>query len=175
MTVDVLSDADEVELLVNGASVGRQPAGEAYRFCTTFDTTFEPGAVVAVAYRDGDEVARTELRSGTGLAALDVRADRTEIRADDTDLAYIDITLIDDAGRLHHAEDRAVVVEVDGPAVLQGLGSANPRTEETFGETTHDTFQGRALAVVRPTGSGTISVTVTSGGLASRQVTIEAR
>ena len=173
ITVDVLSDADEVELLVNGTSVGRQPAGEAHRFRTAFETVFEPGEIVAVAYRDGAEVARTALHSGTGLAALDVRADRTEIRADDTDLAYIDITLVDDAGRLHHTEDRAVTVEVDGPAVLQGLGSANPRTEETFGEPTHDTFHGRALAVVRPTAPGTITVTVTSDGLAARQVTIE--
>ena len=105
-----------------------------------------------VAYRDGHEVGRTALQSGTGLAAIDVRVDRTEIRADDTDLAYVDIELVDAEGRLHHTEDRAVTVEVDGPAVLQGLGSANPSTEESFVTPTHDTFLGRALAVVRPTG-----------------------
>ena len=44
---------------------------------------------------------------GPDLAGIDVRADRTEIRADDTDLAYIDITLVDGDGRLHHAEERA--------------------------------------------------------------------
>ena len=96
VTVDVLSDADEVELLVNGSSIGRQPTGEANRFRTKFDTTFEPGEIVAVAYRDGSEVGRTALRSGTGLAGIDVRADRSEIRADDTDLAYVTITLVDD-------------------------------------------------------------------------------
>ena len=175
VTVDVLSDADEVELFVNGSSVGRQPAGQPHRFRASFDTTFEPGEIVAVAYRDGTEVARTALQSGTGLARLDVRADRTEIRADDTDLAFIDITLVDEDGRLHHTEDRAVSVEVEGPGTLQGLGSANPRTEETFGEPTHDTFNGRALAVVRPTAPGTITVTVATDGLASQQVTIEAR
>ena len=145
------------------------------RFRTVFETVFEPGEIAAVAYRDGAEVARTALHSGTALAALDVRADRTEIRADDTDLGFVEIALVDEAGRLHHTEDRAVTVEVDGPAVLQGLGSANPRTEETFGATTHDTFQGRALAVVRPTAPGIITIKVTSGGLAPRRVTIEAR
>ena len=175
VTVDVMSDADEVELFVNGGSVGRQPTGRPRRFRASFEATFEPGEVVAVAYRDGTEVARTALQSGTGLAGLDVCADRTEIRADDTDLAYIDITLVDEGGRLHHTEDRAVTVEVEGPATLQGLGSANPRTEETFGEPTHDTFNGRALAVVRPTAPGTITVTVATDGLASQQVTIEAR
>ena len=170
VTIDVLSDADEVELLVNGVSVGRHPAGQDQGFRTEFETIFEPGEIVAVAYRDGVEVARTALQSGTGLAALDVRVDRTEIRADDTDLAFVEITLVDGAGRLHHTDDRAVTIEVDGPGTLQGLGSANPRTEELFGASTHDTFQGRALAVVRPTAPGTITVTVASDGLPSRQV-----
>ena len=47
-----------------------------------------------------------------------------------------------------------MTVAVDGPAVLQGFGSGNPCTEETFGSPTHDTFDGRALAVIRPTGRG---------------------
>ena len=54
-----------------------------------------------------------------------------------------------------------------------GLGSANPRTEEPFGESTHNTFHGRALAVVRPTAPGTVTVTVAASGLAPRHVTIE--
>ncbi len=53
VTVDVMSDADEVELLVNGTSLGRQPAGQSHRFRTTFETTFEPGEIVAVAYWRG--------------------------------------------------------------------------------------------------------------------------
>ncbi len=58
-----------------------------------------------------------------------------------------------------------MTVAVDGPAVLQGFGSGNPCTEETFGAPTHDTYEGRALAVVRPTGAGTITVTVSCEGL----------
>ena len=41
--------------------------------------------------------------------------------------------------------------------MLQGLGSGNPCTEETFTADLHDTFDGRALAVIRPTGPGTIT------------------
>ncbi len=86
-----------------------------------------------------------------------------------------DLTLVDEAGRLYHTEERTVSVDVEGPGTLQGLGSAIPRTEETFGEPTHDTFNGRVLAVVRPTGPGTITVTVATDGLVSQHVTIEAR
>ncbi len=175
VTVDVMSDADEVELVVNGVSVGRQPTGLAHCCRATFETTFEPGEVLAIAYQDGAEVARTALQSGTGLAGLDVRADRTQIRADDTDLAYIEITLVDRDGRVHHTEDRDITVEVEGAGELLGLGSANPCTEETFGGSTHHTYQGRALAVVRPTAAGAVTIIVTTPGLVPQQVTIDAQ
>ncbi|MFD1544907.1 DUF4982 domain-containing protein [Nonomuraea guangzhouensis] len=47
------SDADEVELLINGRSLGRKPVGEQHRFRTEFEITYEPGELLAIAYRDG--------------------------------------------------------------------------------------------------------------------------
>ena len=67
-----------------------------------------------------------------------------------------------------------MTVAVEGPGVLQGLGSGNPCTEETFGSPTHDTYHGRALAVVRPTAVGTITVTVSAKDCDERRVTVEA-
>jgi len=55
-----------------------------------------------------------------------------------------------------------VSVSVEGPAVLAGMCSANPSTTERFDATTWRTFDGRALAVIRPTGAGAISVAVTT-------------
>ena len=82
------------------------------------------------------------------------RSTATRIDAGDHDLAYVEITLVDADGNVHHLQDRPVTVTVEGPAVLQGFGSGNPCTEETFGAPTHDTYHGRALAVLRPTGAG---------------------
>jgi len=175
VTVEVYADADEVELLVNGTSVGRAPAGRDHEFRARFETTYDAGELVAVAYRGGAEVGRARLASANGPVFLRVETDRTEIRADDTDLAYVSITLVDGNGTTWTSEDRAVTVTIDGPAALLGLGSANPCTEETFGADTHDTFEGRALAVVRPTGPGAITVTVASPGCETRAVTVEAR
>jgi beta-galactosidase len=174
ITVEVYADADEVELVVNGATVGSAPAGEPHRFRAQLETAYEPGVIEAVSYRDGVESGRTALRSATGPVRLDVRADRQAIRADDTDLAFVEITLVDPHGTLCNLADRPVTVSVAGPAVLQGLGSANPRTEETFASSTHDTFGGRALAVVRPTGAGTISVSVNAHGCPPATVEIQA-
>ena len=83
--------------------------------------------------------------------------------------------LVDGNGVVHHSADRPITVEVTGPGELLGLGSANPCTEETFGEPTHHTYKGRALAVVRPTGAGMVTIIVTTPGLVPQQVTIEAQ
>ena len=90
VTVEVYSDADEVELLLNGASLGIAPVGEKNRFRAEFEVTYAPGELVAVARTGGEETGRTALRSATGPVLLAPSADRDEIRADDTDLAYVD-------------------------------------------------------------------------------------
>jgi len=174
VTVEVYADADEVELLLNQRSIGKAPAGRDQRYRAEFETTYEPGELVAVAWRDGVELGRTTLRSAAGPVVLDVATDRSEIAAEPSDLAYVAITLVDDAGALQNAHDREVSVSVDGPAVLQGLGSANPATEERFGDSTCTTFDGRALAVIRPIGAGTITATVTADGCEPQTVRIEA-
>src|SRR5690606_1783972 len=57
--VEVYSGADEVELFVNGKSVGKAAAGEANGYKAEFETVYLPGEIVAVAYTNGKETGRT--------------------------------------------------------------------------------------------------------------------
>ena len=63
---------------------------------------------------------------------------------------------------------------VRGAAVLAGMCSANPKTTERFDADTWTTFDGRALAVVRPTGPGTITLSVSSDGLEPIEIEVVA-
>lgn len=117
-----------------------------------------------MAYRDGAEVGRTALVTA-GAPRLVVRADRTRLRANDGDLAYLAVELRDAAGTLVTTADRAVTVELSGSGTLAGMCSANPRTAERFDSATWRTFDGRALAFVRPTRSGAVTVRVTAPDL----------
>jgi beta-galactosidase len=145
VTVEVYADADEVELLVNGESVGRQPVE---RFRAAFETTHQPGELEAVAWRGEKEVGRMALATEAD-EGVRLQVDRGEIAADPSDLAFVEILT---------GADRPVTVDVEGPGVLQGLASARPAPEEPYTGTTCTTFDGRALAVIRPTGAGTITV-----------------
>ncbi|SFR29185.1 Glycosyl hydrolases family 2 [Lentzea waywayandensis] len=172
--VEVYSDADEVELFLNGATAGRRPAGPDHEFRADFELVYAPGELVAVAYSDGQERGRSRLVTAGDALALDVRADRFRLRADSSDLAFVDIALTDGAGTVHPGRDRLVTVTVDGHAVLQALGSADPATDETFSEPSRRTFDGRALAVIRPTGAGDITVTVHAEGCEPAQLALRA-
>jgi hypothetical protein len=175
VTVEVYSDGDEVELLLDGQSLGVAPVGEKNRFRAEFEVTYSPGELTAVARTAGAEIGRFALRTATGPVGLAASADRDRIRADDGDLAFVTLSLQDAAGTVALGEDREVTVTVEGPGVLAGFGSAAPATEKSYLDDVHTTFDGRALAVVRPTGAGTVTVTATAAGSEPVSVTVEAR
>ncbi|MEW1835959.1 glycoside hydrolase family 2 TIM barrel-domain containing protein [Microbacterium sp. NPDC079995] len=174
ITVDVYTDAEEVELQVNGTTVGRARVGEDKAFIARIETTFSPGTVIAVAYRNGEEVGRSTLETARGDLRLHASADRQELRADGTDLAYVEISIGDDAGVVHNDVEEQILVALDGPAVLAGFASAAPATEERFDAERRSTHDGRVLAVIRPTGSGNITLTATAEGLLPATVEITA-
>lgn len=162
VTVEVYSDADEVELLVNGRSLGRRAAGDGHRFRAEFETVYEPGELLAVAYTGGTETGRHLLRSAAGPVLLRAEADRQVIAAAGGDLGYVSLILADQAGTCCTHADRPVRVSVSGQGILIGFGSASPSTEERFDAAERHTYDGRALAVLRPTGPGKIRLIATA-------------
>jgi beta-galactosidase len=163
--VDVYSDSDEVELQRDGVTIATAPVGSEKAFVARFETEYRPGELVAIARRGGVETGRHTLATAVGDATLAVSAERTSIAADPDDLAFVEIALTDAAGTTLVDADRVVSVSVEGPAVLAGIGTGRARTEESFGATQVTTYDGRALAVVRPTGAGEITVTVQADGV----------
>ncbi|MDQ0538366.1 beta-galactosidase [Curtobacterium flaccumfaciens] len=172
-TVEVYSDADEVELFLNGESIGRAAAGRDNSYRAVFEINYAPGELTAVAITAGSESSRTSLQTASGDARLLVEADRDQLIDDSAELGFVTIELRDIDGTLITGADRLVSVEVSGPATLHGLGSARPDPTEKYDSDTHTTFQGRLLAIVRPTGVGTVTVAVTAEGLNSTTITLE--
>jgi hypothetical protein len=172
--IDVYADADEVLLSRNGEPLGTSKVGSDRPFIATFETTYEPGQLEAVALRAGRELGRTQVQTVGEAVRLQVTADRTEIRADGQDLAFLDISLVDERGTLHPGRDRRVTVTVTGAGVLQGLGSADPRSTDDYTGTECGTFGGHALAVVRAAGEGPIEVSVSAPDCEPVLVTVTA-
>lgn len=172
VTLEVYADADEVEAVVDGASVG-SAAVQGVR--ARIATTYRPGTLEVIARRDGVEVGRDAIVTAGAVAGLRVAVDRAVIAADPADLAYVTIELVDGVGTVHPSADRPVTVSVAGPAVLAGVASGDPCTDESFVGPGVTTSGGRALALVRPSGPGSVTVTVSADGLPTAGVEVVAR
>ena len=163
--VEVYAAADEVELLINGQSVERKKVGETKKYITIFDTTYHAGKVEVIAYSDGKECGRDEILTASDEVVIAAKADRTQIPADGSDIAYIDICMQDASGILNPNADKAVSISLDGPGEIMGYGSADPESEENYYDTVAKAYEGKLRAAVRGTGeTGKIVVTLSADG-----------
>ena len=124
------TNAEEVELLLNGKSLGRKKKGEPYvipvgqnisedlRFTTRYRVVWEvpyaPGTLKAVAYSGGKAVATTEVKTAGAPARLVLAPDRLTIRADGEDLSFVTVRIEDADGNLVPVADNLVRFEVEG-------------------------------------------------------------
>lgn len=164
--VEAYSDAEEVELFINGTSQGRKPVGDSFhKFYCRWDVVYTPGEIEAVAYIGGKVVGCYKLKTAE-QSHLFVVADKQTLRAGSNDLCYVTIELRDEAGTMDMTSACSATVQVTGAAVLAGCGSANPCTEERYSDSTHQFFEGRMLAIVKATeNDGKATITVVSKGV----------
>ncbi|MEN6480384.1 MAG: glycoside hydrolase family 2 TIM barrel-domain containing protein, partial [Anaerolineales bacterium] len=143
--VDVYALEDEVELLLNGVSLGRKPAGPAQRNKASFDVTYEPGTLEAVGYCAGQPVSRATLSSTGAPAALRLAVDRGALPAGRGEVAYVAVEIIDAQGCRVPYADLPVTLTVTGAGELLAIGSANPAREEPYVGATRRAYEGRLL------------------------------
>jgi beta-galactosidase len=120
-TVFVMSNCDEVELVLNGQSLGK--GGRSHTYVFEFkDVSFQPGKLEAIGYIDGKPVARHELKT----AGVPVQLRLTSItgpkhlRADGSDIALVDVEAIDAEGNRCPTFQGRVDFTVTGPCVWRG-------------------------------------------------------
>ena len=173
--VVVFSENEEVELFVNGLSLGRKPVSKATEYKAVFYARFEPGDLKAVGYVGGKPVSQWTLETAGAPAAIRLSVDRRTIRADGDDLAYVTAELVDAKGRPTYMPeaDKLLTFKVDGAGVLAGVGNGDPTALESFQSGKRSTFHGRAVAVIRAgRKAGPIRMDVGGAGMPSATITV---
>lgn len=168
------NNADEVELLLNGKSLGsKKPEGSAYH--VSWRVPFEPGTLEAVSRKEGREVKRTVVNTASEPYALRLNPDRTEINADGTDLCYVAVEVVDKDGNLCPLAENEILFTVEGSGFNAGVDNGSPISLEPFKSDKRKAFYGKALVIVQNDGrKGEIKVSATSPGLQSSSVRVNA-
>lgn len=167
------NNADEVELLLNGVSQGVRKIGPK-DLHVAWQVPFEPGTVTAISRKDGQEVARQEIKTAGEPYAVRLTPDRDAIKADGRDLSYITAEIVDKDGTVCPNADNLIHFTVEGTGLNAGVDNGSPISMERFKDNKRRAHYGKALLIVQSDGRpGEITVSASADGLLSHPITIK--
>jgi len=127
--VDALSNCQEVELFLNGTSLGRQ-AMEPNRKLT-WKVNYAPGTLSATGFdATGKIIAETKVETTGETTTLRLTPDRTTIHADGEDVAMFTVAAFDAQGRLVPVAQDRILFDLEGPGRIIGVGNGDPSCHE---------------------------------------------
>jgi beta-galactosidase len=164
------TNADEVELVLNGKSLGRKqnPVDnpKMRNQIRWDDIAYQPGTLEAIARCNGKIVARHRIETTGQAVKLKAEADNNAWKADGQDLQHIQITALDKKGRMVQTTDEQVTFSVDGPATIVGVINGDINSEEMTTGNTRRLYNGTCTLILRSTKQpGIITLTAKAKGM----------
>jgi beta-galactosidase len=149
------TNADEVELLVNGKSLGvKKNATDDIKkrnMISWPNVPYEEGEIVAIARKNGKEVARHQVETAGKAVALKIEAENNDFKANGMDLKYVKVYAVDSKGRIVPTATGEVTFEVSGNAKLYAVDNGDHSSDELFDSNKRQLFNGFAMAILRST------------------------
>jgi beta-galactosidase len=147
--VDVYTAAEEVELILNGKSLGRKAAGKENRYTAKFDLSFEPGTLEAISYTGGEKISSDMLRTAGKPTSIRISPEKKELAADGQSLCFAVVEIVDADGTLVPTAEFKATAKVEGAATLAAFGTGRPVTAENYTKGEFTSYKGRLLAIIR--------------------------
>jgi len=169
--VEVYSNCQEVELLLNGKSLGAKPINSDAS-PRNWRVPFEAGTLRAIGRNQGQAAATFELRTAGKPAKILLTADRSRLGTGWDDVAFVTATVVDANGVEVPGADATIAFAATGPGRIAATDSADNSSHESFQSTERRAFQGRCVALLRASAAGGIVVKATAEGLEAGSVTI---
>ncbi len=173
------SNMDDVELFVNGKSLGRKAMPKNGHL--EWDAIYQPGKVKAVGYKNGKKVKETVIETTGEAARIALEADRSKIKADGRDVAVITVKALDKKGRFVPDANVKLTLKAERPIRILGVGNGDPTfkaAERPFNGNDKEfevkTFNGLAQILLQSEKApGTATLTVTADGIPAATIPIE--
>ena len=172
--VQVVSTGEEVELFLNGNSLGK--GKRQYNFLFTFDNVaFKPGKLEAVSYnKAGKEISRYAVNTAGEPASLKLTAIQNPegFHADGADMTLIQVEVVDKDGQRCPLDNRTIQFTLKGQAEWRG-GIAQGKNNHIL-DTNLPVECGINRALIRSTtAAGKVTLTAQAKGLLSASLTLE--
>jgi beta-galactosidase len=127
--VDALSNCRQVELFLNGTSLGKKDMVRDAKL--SWLVKYQPGTLSAKGYdADGYAIAETKIETTGDATQIQLAPDRVNLGADSKDLSVITVAIADADGRVVPTADNPVHFELSGPGKIIGVGNGDPSCHE---------------------------------------------
>ena len=169
----IYTNCDEVELLLNGKSLGRRenPKDAKSRNKITWNgIDYKKGKIEAVGYRQGKAVARHALETTGKAVKIVAEADNSQWQADGQDLQHIRLRAVDSKGRTVLTCQDELTFTVDGDARLVAVTNGDINSHELNATNHRQLWQGQAMVILRA-GSAPSKITLTTDSKTFKAVT----
>ena len=168
VTVYAYTNGDEVELFQDGKSLGKQTNDINDVEYQEWKVIYNPGTLKAVASKNGNIIATKELKTAGKPAKIELFARRSNLKANGTDLAYIECTVLDADGNVVPNADNLIEFDVNGEASLIGVGNGDNMNHDSFQASNRKAFNSKCLAIIKTSEkNGAVEFTASSEGLES--------
>ena len=176
MQVSVYSRCQEVRLELNGKVIGQKQTTDKTKLTAKFTVPYSEGELKAIGITNGKEIATKVFKTAGKPSHLILSADRTRIKADRNDLAYVSVEVRDKDENLVPNTDITVKFTVSGVGELLASGNAAPDDMKSFRKPECKIFNGKCLAIIRPyVKAGSIKLNAEAAGLPNAMIEIQTR
>lgn len=163
------TNAEEVELFINGKSIGVQQNSSDVRKRNTIywkDVPYSAGTITAIAKTKGKEVALHELKTTGKAVALKIESENKNWKTDGMDLQYVKVYAIDSKGNKVPTASGELTFEVNGEGKIIALDNGDHSSDDLFSGNKKSMYKGFAMAILRSgRKGGTVKLKVTGEGL----------
>lgn len=128
VNVWIQSNCDEVELFLNGKSLGRKTMGKYSHL--EWDVDYKKGELLARGYKDGEVAIQDIVETAGEPHSIELISNRSQVNADGTDLSVITVRVDDKKGRFVPLADQMITFGIEGPGKIIGVGNGNPGSHE---------------------------------------------
>jgi beta-galactosidase len=172
LRVIAFSNAKQVELFLNGRSLGTQDMPhDSY---VEWEVAYQPGQLLAKGYTDGKTVATDEVETTGVPARIQLSPDRTTLHADREDAVVVPVSILDAKGRVVPDSDNRVTFELTDGGRILGVGNGDPSDHDPDKANNRKAFHGHCIAVIEAGSKPeTLKLTATSPGLTSASITFK--
>ena len=170
--VHCYTNCEEVELFLNGKSLGKKKA-EPYKKLIWL-LIYQPGKLEAKGFIGGKLITKDIAETTTAPAQIALSSDVNTIKSDGCDVAVIRVTIKDAKGRVVPTASNLVKFTIVGPGKIIGTGNGNPTSYEPDKASQRMAFNGYCLVLVQSDKqAGEIRLKAASENIKSAEVVIE--